>query len=483
MNNQDISLIREHFNLKTENPINTDPGRPILEASVADIKVKDLNAVYPLIRALNSEKLTRNNTYYPRETLIGKKNKLQPTGYASYVIPHPKPVITNHALQDGFFTQADKPMGRILYATYKAEKDSKKVIAAPKGMPGFLSGDGCMSFVACISDQEAVPKVLGGAYHTVSVGSRVGKIIESISGADLVALSRAGKELPPYNKGDFVEIDGQKRLCYWSMYDMMGLEVSYVNVPSDTEAFNEDPDIGVDGLKLLLGEKKVGSKEFAFYDALTLEKLFDLSEEEHSAFAPNLELIDSVKIPEYFFLNIPDKSYATESYKTPEEEDTKVVTPIEFAAKQLVNFEGHAGQILKVNENDVLVRLVLTESYKLTPEMRKVDKKKLTLCETQETQDNVNAKLKSFFIENFKPGASFKEKSLYAEPLLSLSEKKEWSEGDYSWAKVFKKVYDTCSQPETMRNWGVDKSSPIESETIDKMVTIITKELKNGKTN
>lgn len=271
--------------------ITPDPMAPVLEAAIADMRVKDVNVIYPLIRAINSNKLTRNNTLYTGEALIGRKNNINPRGYSSWVMPHPKPVITNHNLTGGMFEAPDTPMGRIMFASYKKHTHPTSIIPAGKGMPGFVEGDGAMYFVAPISDQQEIPKVLGGAYYTVSIGSMAGKIIESISGQDLVALKRQGKDWPAYNKGDKVIIDGKECLCYWEMHDLDGREVSFVNVPSDTHGFVVDPNIGTEGLRVLLGEKKVGSKEFSFFDALTLEKVMELSSEEHAAFARALETI------------------------------------------------------------------------------------------------------------------------------------------------------------------------------------------------
>jgi hypothetical protein len=324
--------------------ITPDPMAPVLEAAIADMRVKDVNVIYPLIRAINSNKLTRNNTLYTGEALIGRKNNINPRGYSSWVMPHPKPVITNHNLTGGMFEAPDTPMGRIMFASYKKHTHPTSIIPAGKGMPGFVEGDGAMYFVAPISDQQEIPKVLGGAYYTVSIGSMAGKIIESISGQDLVALKRQGKDWPAYNKGDKVIIDGKECLCYWEMHDLDGREVSFVNVPSDTHGFVVDPNIGTEGLRVLLGEKKVGSKEFSFFDALTLEKVMELSSEEHAAFAPDFDLVDSIKLQKYHFLG----DFNKESYQ-----------PSFIIGSKVVTKSGDVGVITQIKEGKALLRKTL----------------------------------------------------------------------------------------------------------------------------
>lgn len=347
-------IIIESAVLGLENPIRNDPNQPILEASIADLKVKDVRAVYPMIRAINSNKLTRNKTFYPAESLIGRKKPTDPTGYCSFVMPDAKPVIREHRLQGGMFSEPDTPMGRMVYAAFKRKTDG--LVPAENGLPGYHEGDGHLRLVPAVTDPEAVTRVLGGAYYTVSIGSRVEKIIESISGLDIATLRRQGKELPPFERGEWYEIDGKRMLSYWRMGEIRAQELSFVNVPSDNHAHVVDPDIGEDGIRLLLGEKKPGAKEFAFFDAVTLEKVMELSEEEHFAFAPSIPLVDSVQPREYYWF---DRTQAvSESAEDPavgESADEKAYVG------DVIDCDGREGVVLAVQSHSLVVRLLETD--------------------------------------------------------------------------------------------------------------------------
>jgi hypothetical protein len=270
-------IFRERCNLGVSNPVLEDFSAPVTEALLSDLKISEVRAVYPLIRAINSGRLTKNYTFYPAEALIGKNNPADPTGYASFAKPYGKPIIREHQAQNvpglaAPIETADVPMGRIVYSgfrRYKEKTDGSRTMPSKKYVPGTVEGDGAMFVVPAITDPEAITRVLGGAYHTVSIGSRVENVTESISNQNIAELRRQGKELPPYERGQLYE----GRLSYWRMGEVRGMEVSFVNVPSDEYAKVVDPDIGAEGIRLLVAEKKSNSKEFAFYDAKTAEKV------------------------------------------------------------------------------------------------------------------------------------------------------------------------------------------------------------------
>ena len=126
-----------------------------------------------------------------------------------------------------------------------------------------------MSAIAAVTDETAIQRVLGNIYHTVSIGSVCGKVVESISGIDLVSAHKEGTEMPSFERGQIY--NGQ--LSYWSMHDLKGKELSYVNAPSEETAGNRKVDLGLGGVRLLLADKKSGTKEFNFFDAKTGEKI------------------------------------------------------------------------------------------------------------------------------------------------------------------------------------------------------------------
>lgn len=271
-------FIRENATLSVSNPVISDMSKPVTEALVSDLKIKEVRAIYPLVKAINSGRLTRNMTYYPAESLIGKNKIDNPTGYSSFVKPFGKPVLKEHQAQNmsgpfGSSENADVPMGRIVFAGFRRRQekiDGPGTMPSKKHIPGTVEGDGSMYIVPAVTDPESITRVLGGAFQTVSIGSRVENVWESVSSKNIAELRRKGEELPPYERGQLYE----GKLSFWRMGEIQGIELSFVNVPSDEYAGVVDPDIGTEGIRLLVAEKKAGkAKEFNFFDALTSEKV------------------------------------------------------------------------------------------------------------------------------------------------------------------------------------------------------------------
>lgn len=285
--------IRESAQLQVVNPLLLDPGQPLESAFVADMSVNNVRSIFPFIRAINSNRITRNYTFYTKNSLVGKNKVGECSGYRSWVEPWGKPIIREHNLQaqDSLFGpvgEADIPMGRAVYSTYvKRTKEEVQTPHPKPGFPGTLEGDGYMAIVAAITSEEAINRVLGRVYHTVSIGADVESVIESISKIDIAKAYRNGEEMPEYRRGQVY--DGQ--LSYWEMGPLFGRELSFVNAPSDEGAGVQHTDIGEYGLQLLLGQKKMGTKEFAFYDAKSLEWVMDSAME--GAWDPTYEMIDS----------------------------------------------------------------------------------------------------------------------------------------------------------------------------------------------
>jgi hypothetical protein len=155
----------------------------------------------------------------------------------------------------------------------------------------------------------------------------VDRVIESISGEDLVALRKEGKQPPEFERGNLYKINGKEQLCYWTMGGVRGKELSYVNNPSDEHAANIKKDIGQEGMQLLLGQRK--GNEFAFYDALSLEEVLSLSKEEYFAFAESSEFIDSQKTRTYFNLNSNTVSEINKSTATEETNESIILKVLE----------------------------------------------------------------------------------------------------------------------------------------------------------
>jgi len=267
---------REYTRLGVENR-REDYDKPVSEFTeglISDLGIKEVRAIYPMIKAINTGKLTKNFTLYPMQSLVGQNRSEGRTGYASFILPYGKPVITEHRLQtqQGFFgpgERADVPMGRLVAASMVRRKADEVLTPAKKGYPGTLEGTGYMATVAAVTSPEAIDRILGKAYHTVSIGTRVEDVWESISGKNIADMKRKGEELPAYERGQMY--NGQ--CSYWTMGPVQGKELSYVNAPSDEDAGTMNANLGEDGIKLLVADKKVGkNNEFTFYDAQTLKK-------------------------------------------------------------------------------------------------------------------------------------------------------------------------------------------------------------------
>lgn len=333
---------KENATLSVSNPILEDMSKPVTEALLSDIKIKEVRAIYPLVKAINSGRLTRNYTFYPAESLIGKNKAEDPTGYSSFVKPFGKPVLREHQAQKvmgmlGPIEEADVPMGRIVFSGFRRRQEKKDGPGTPstkKYVPGTVEGDGTLYTVPAVTDPESITRILGGAYHTVSIGSRVDNVWEAISGKNIADIRRKGEELPPYERGQLYE----GKLSYWRMGEIRGIELSFVNVPSDEYAGVVDPDIGTEGIRLLVAEKKSGkSNEYNFFDAKTAEKVnLDMDE---LAYDESF-FVDSVQVGhDIWWLNTNTES-VTESVEEPiqpeENEETDMAKGINLETATVV---------------------------------------------------------------------------------------------------------------------------------------------------
>lgn len=350
-------LFYESARLEVSNPI-SDFSRPVEESVLADLRVSEVRAIYPLIRAINSGRLTRNYTFYPQEALIGKNDPADPTGFSSFVKPYGKPILREHKSSASFNGDADIPMGRVVYAGYKTHENINQLAPKNKHFPGTVEGDGALFLVPAITHPESIVRVLGRSDQTVSIGARVDSVKESISNLDIAQLAREGKELPAYEKGQIYN----NKLSYWSMGPIKGIECSFVNVPSDEYAGVVDPNIGVEGIRLMVGQKKQGVKEFNFFDAKTEQEIkldLDFSEYDDSYF------VDSNKSHSIWWLNKEMKLESTHQESVSEE-----IMKIEINKENLLNFEELSK--LKDQENFLEELVSITTAQELEDELLEV---------------------------------------------------------------------------------------------------------------
>jgi hypothetical protein len=263
-----MKIFKEFVNLGLENPV-SNIKKPFDEAAYNDLKLNKVNAIYPVMRAITTGKRTRNNTFYSAETMLFEGNNPEnPLGFKSFIYPYQRPVITEHRLSDSAKgIKGDEPIGRVVASYWKGHTSEK----APGLDPGFVSGDGALYLVPAITNKEAIEKITTGIYHTLSIGSRCGSVIESVTGCDI--LNPGEKELPDWMPGSIVkDKQGNEQLSYLKMFELEGREISFVNAPSDTHAQITDRNLGEKGIRLLTGHKtKEGIK---FYDISTRQEVF-----------------------------------------------------------------------------------------------------------------------------------------------------------------------------------------------------------------
>lgn len=160
----------------------------------------------PKIEAIHAG-VTRNNTVYPAHELKGDPAK--GTGVYSWTQPYPKPVIFNHDWE----TEAT---GRVIHAEFSESTQA--------GRPGIV-------VYPKITSKEAVQAILDGRLMTVSIGGESEKVTCSICQTNMMEEGFCG-----HYKGEVYE--GQT--CNWIYGDIKFDELSWVNVPADSDAMVVD---------------------------------------------------------------------------------------------------------------------------------------------------------------------------------------------------------------------------------------------------
>lgn len=162
--------------------------------------------IFPEIRAITANKVTRNNTFYPKQD-IEKSIK-------SLTSPYRVPIIREHQT-GGFLGEAVDPFGRV---------ESGRYVELGKDQ-------GYLSVVVKLTDKEAIEKVLTERYLTVSIGVIAEEVLCSICHCNIA------EEGCDHEKGEtYVGKDGLAKKCYWIIKDFTFREISFVLTPSDDEA-------------------------------------------------------------------------------------------------------------------------------------------------------------------------------------------------------------------------------------------------------
>ena len=156
------------------------------------------------IEAIHS-RITRNNTYYSPNCLK--------ESVPYWTNPYKVPVIMHHNEKDG------QIIGRVHSVEYTE-------VNTRGNTPALI-------FTANVGDEEGKKGIKNGTLSTVSIGVIAHDLRCSICGTNL-----AEEGLCEHEKGEYYDVEGEQRLCYWIIEKMEPKEVSYVIVPSDAYAHN-----------------------------------------------------------------------------------------------------------------------------------------------------------------------------------------------------------------------------------------------------
>ena len=214
-----ICILREQLLL----PTSRIPVENLKHLQESTTSVPDV--IYPMFRALTADKVTRNKTFYKKETLAGDSRKK--TGIYSAISPYPIPYIKDHAT--GGMGETSEVYGRAINAF---------MVEDAKG------GSAC-NIILGVPHPHAIEQITNGNWLTVSMGSRTEEATCSICEADLI---KDPCEHNPWDNEDFHTIIGPKGFKY--------REISNVLMPSDTEAIKQSTNVDPLSYKMFAGTKE-----------------------------------------------------------------------------------------------------------------------------------------------------------------------------------------------------------------------------------
>lgn len=169
-------------------------------------------------RAITANKVTRNRTFYPIEELEGDGAS---KGYITVLQPYPIPIMLDHRTTGtSMLTSSDMPVpvGRAVDA---------RVVRKGRGRK-----DGYLEIDAVIYDRRVIEMILDGRFMTVSIGQIPSRVECSVCGEEVNGFECRNGHV----RGDNYEWNGEIKSCYHIMRGLEFIEVSFVNVPSDSDA-------------------------------------------------------------------------------------------------------------------------------------------------------------------------------------------------------------------------------------------------------
>jgi len=251
------------------------------------------NFILPKIEAIHAGN-TRNNTVYQAEKLRGDE-KLK-SGVYSFLHPYPKPIIYNHDTNT-------KATGRVAKAYYTEYTQA--------GRPGIV-------VIPKITDAEAIDGVLNERLMTVSIGGETNSAVCSICGTDIINEGFCG-----HHKGESYE--GQ--VAQWIIGDIYFDEVSWVNVPADSDAMVTNTN-----------EVFTFSESVGFFDG----KPIDLTDVKKELNADTVKVIEALNGGKNMDKELLEQLLESEEYKTLLSEKESLTEEIEKLKTELSEKETSA---------------------------------------------------------------------------------------------------------------------------------------------
>ena len=209
-----MKLVRENMilSLSDMHPVRQEYSRLVQEQAGSLSPVLRVR-----MRAITANKVTRNKTFYPIEELEGDGvNK----GYITALKPYPIPIMLDHRTTGNMLTSSDMPVpvGRVTDA---------RVVRRGRGRK-----EGYLELDAVIYDRRVMEMVMDGRFLTVSIGQIPERVQCSVCGEDVQGMECSSGHV----RGNTYEWNGELRQCYHVMRGIEFIEVSFVNVPSDSDA-------------------------------------------------------------------------------------------------------------------------------------------------------------------------------------------------------------------------------------------------------
>jgi hypothetical protein len=296
-----------------------------------------ITVLYPRIEAIH-EGRTRNFNRYTAEKLKG--NHELKSGVYSWTQPYPKPVIHNHDVN----TEAT---GRVYSASFSELTSA--------GRPGII-------VTPKITQEKAIKDILEGRLLTVSIGATTNAAVCSVCGTDIINEGWCG-----HMRGE--EYDGN--MCEWVAGDLFFDELSWVNVPADSDAMITSN--GLTNNMMTTGESKTDMGGGAILTGTVIAKNLDTSTLTLTTEEGVVKSVSESTAKEESIVTQEDQVVATEEVveeTTPVVEEKDEATQEAAATEETVVVEEEKVEesTQEVTEEDEVPAAAVVEETPVTPE-------------------------------------------------------------------------------------------------------------------